>query len=159
MKIRKVRRPPEEFGDESTIDHWIARGDLSRGYNGEGVALTFRDRGSTWIDCCGMSTNNVKNTTRWLRHIVGHIDQLRYVYSDGAEELKQSAQALDAVHDDSIPENKGNNAVIERTNRHVLEGIRTLLNQPGLPMIFWPYAARYFCLACNVTAKPDEKSA
>ena len=60
---------------------------------------------------------------------------------------------MGAVHDDSIPENKGNNAVIERTNRHVLEGIRTLLNQAGLPIMYWPFAARYFCLACNTTAK------
>ena len=90
---------------------------------------------------------------------LGSIDKLRYVYSDGAEELKQSAKEMGAVHDDSIPENKGNNAVIERTNRHVLEGIRTLLNQAGLPIMYWPFAARYFCLACNVTAKHGEISA
>ena len=93
-------------GDESAIDRWIARDDLSRGYGGEGVALTFRDRGSTWIDCCGMRTNSIKQTTKALRHIAGHVDRLRYVYSDGAEELKQSAEALDALHDGSIPENK-----------------------------------------------------
>ena len=71
--IRKVRKPPKEFGDESTIDHWIARDELSHGFGGGKVALTFRDRASSWIDCWGMTANTFKRTCNAVRHIVGSI--------------------------------------------------------------------------------------
>ena len=66
---------------------------------------------------------------------------------------------MKAIRDNSIPKNKGNNAVIERTSGHILEGTRTLLNQSGLPTIIWPYAARYFCLACNASEQGGRGSA
>ena len=82
MKIRKVRALPVKFDDEVTIDHWIAREDVSRGYKGEAITLTFRDRATNWIECCGMSTNTIKLTEKALSYIVGTIGELLYFYSD-----------------------------------------------------------------------------
>ena len=159
VKIRKVRSIPKKFGEEVTIDHWVARDDISRGHKYETVALTFRDRATCWIECYGTKTNSIQQTTRALMNIVGTTDKIKYVYSDGAVELQRAAESIGADHDSSIPENKGKDAVIERANRHVLEGVRTLLNHSGLPTIFWPYAARYFCLACNVAEQNGGDSA
>ena len=105
VKIRCVRVTPKKFGDEVTCDHWIARNDLSRGLHGESVALTFRDRATRWIECCGLKTNSVEMTLKALRYIQGMADIIRYVYSDGAEEITQAADKLEAISDTSIPEN------------------------------------------------------
>eukprot|EP00975_Prorocentrum_lima_P018537 3902332-Prorocentrum_lima.AAC.1 len=46
-----------------------------------------------------------------------------------------------------------NNSWVERANRTVLEGARSLLLEAGLPSRFWPYAVRHFCLARNAIGK------
>ena len=149
---------PEKFGEEATVDHWIARNGASRGYKGESVALTLRDRATRWIDCMGMKSNTASMTIKGLNYLKGARDKFQCIYSDGAEEIGQAADSIQAIHDQAIPENKGTNAIIERTNRHVQEGIRTLLNTSGLPNIFWTFAVRAFCLAANVTVGNGEKS-
>ena len=41
-------------------------------------------------------------------------------------------------------------SVVERALRHVEEGTKTVLLHAGLPPQWWPFAAKYFCFACNL---------
>ena len=66
---------------------------------------------------------------------------------------------LGIQHDKSLPGEPRNNAMIERTNRLVVEGAMTLLHRAGLPVQFWPFACRYFCLCHNALAWKGRKSA
>ena len=45
----------------------------------------------------------------------------------------------------------GANGIAERMVRTVVEGSRTLLENAGFPLVYWPYATRRFCLLYNVT--------
>ena len=53
---------------------------------------------------------------------------------------------------------KGNNGVAERLVRTMLDGSRTLLEQCGLPLCFWPLAMRCFSVLYNVTHQLEDLS-
>ena len=97
-----------------------------------------------------MRTNDRVHTEAALRHFRGP-DTWEYMYTDGAPELLSSLDAMGVSHDQSMPGRSVINSVAERTNRHVLEGARSLLMHSGFPAQYWPYAVEYFCLMCNVT--------
>ena len=96
------------------------------------------------------STNDRVHTEFALRHFRGP-NTWEYMYTDGAPELLSSLDAMGVSHDQSMPGRSVTNSVAERTNRHVLEGARSLLMHAGFPAQYWPYAVEYFCLMCNVT--------
>ena len=51
-----------------------------------------------------------------------------------------------------------NNSVIERTIGDTLEGSRALLRSAGLPVCFWPFAARCYCLFQNIGTEDADDS-
>ena len=73
----------------------------------------------------------------------------KFVYSDGADEIHAACVELGIRHDVSEPNRHESNGVIERANRTVIEGTRTVLYQSGLPYKYWPEAMEYFCNAYN----------
>ena len=52
---------------------------------------------------------------------------------------------LKLKHDTSTPYRSTANPIAERSVRTVTEGTRTLLEQSGFPIQWWPYASRCFC--------------
>ena len=70
-------------------------------------------------------------------------------YSDGADEIHAACTELGIRHDIAEPNRHESNGVIERTNRTVIEGARTILYHSGLPYKYWPEAMRYFCVSYN----------
>ena len=70
-------------------------------------------------------------------------------YSDGADEIHSACVELGIRHDIAEPNRHESNGVIERTNRTVIEGTRTVLYQSGLPYKYWPEAMRTFCCSYN----------
>ena len=79
-----------------------------------------------------------------------------YVWTDGAKELALVCRELKAAHDTTVPGNKRQNAVAERTNWIIQDGTRALLMTAGLPVQFWVYACSYFAVCCN--AQPQGES-
>ena len=70
-------------------------------------------------------------------------------YSDGADEIHAACVETGIRHDTAEPNRHESNGVIERMNRTVIEGTRTVLYQSGLPYKYWPEAMEYFCCAYN----------
>jgi hypothetical protein len=69
---------------------------------------------------------------------------------DGAKELYKAAVDLGICPTTSRPYVSQSNSVVERAIRHVEEGTRTILLHAGLPPQWWPFAAKFFCFACNI---------
>ena len=76
-------------------------------------------------------------------------EEVKSWYPDGAPELHAVCRELGFRHDKSDPHRSETNGVIERTNRIVLEGTRTLLFQSGLPHKYLRMAAKCFCTLYN----------
>ena len=60
------------------------------------------------------------------------------------------------MHRTATPGRPQTNAIAERAVRTVLEGSRVLLLHAGLPHIFWPYAARAFCMCRNTSRETGD---
>ncbi len=71
-------------------------------------------------------------------------------YTDNAPELIQAGKTLLWAHDKSQPEDPQSNGLVERQQRLVLEGTRTVLLSAGLVHTWWPWASQYFCWARNI---------
>ena len=72
------------------------------------------------------------------------------MYIDTALELVAAVSRLKLKHDTSTPYRSIANPVAERSIRTVTEGTRTLLEQSGFPVQWWPYASRCFCHSMNI---------
>ena len=66
------------------------------------------------------------------------------------------AKALAVPHPTATPYRPQSNGEIERDIGITAQGTRVLLNQSGLQHIFWPYAARFHCLARNISKQTGE---
>ena len=73
------------------------------------------------------------------------------IYSDKAKEIKKAVDTIGAVHYTSTPHRPQSNALMERQNRSLQEGVRAVLLHSGFPHYFWPLAAQYWCAATNFT--------
>ena len=77
--------------------------------------------------------------------------EIKCMHSDPAPELRAAIGSLDIAFEGAPTGVKGANGVAERMVRTIVEGTRTLLENAGLPLVYWPYAMRCFCVLCNVT--------
>ena len=68
-------------------------------------------------------------------------NRIPHLYTDGAPEIVKAGKNLRTCHDTSTPYRSATNGIAEREMRHVLEGIRTLLEHSGLPASYWPVVA------------------
>ena len=62
------------------------------------------------------------------------------------------------VPKNSMPGVPQNNAVAERMNREIIDGVRTILVRAGLPACFWTTACWHYCLARTVWPNEDGDS-
>ena len=69
-------------------------------------------------------------------------ESIKLMYTDNAPEFIAAAHRLKLKHDTSTPYRSIAKSVAERPIRTVTEGTRTLLEQSGFPVQWWPYAAR-----------------
>ena len=109
------------FGDQCTADHWLAKQELSRGYDGETVGLTFRDRSTNWVDCRGLQRKTGDDAKVCLSALQGRAGRIKYMFTDGSGELAEACENLDIPHDHSTPGEPQRNARAERSVRHVLD--------------------------------------
>eukprot|EP00972_Heterocapsa_arctica_P019067 2814427-Heterocapsa_arctica.AAC.1 len=62
------------------------------------------------------------------------------MFTDNAPELVKAIALLNIRHDSSTPYRSTTNSVAERTNRKMIEGTRTVLEQAGFSSRWWPHA-------------------
>ena len=75
------------------------------------------------------------------------------MYSDNAPELLSALKDLKWRHVLSKEYISKSNAIAERSIRSVLEGARVNLHQAGLHHMYWPHAARHWCMMQNVMSR------
>ena len=94
-----------------------------------------------------------------MKHFAGDGPRMviKSLWSDNAGELIAAAEKLLINNPKSTPHESQRNAIIERRNRQILEGTRTLLDRAGVPAVYWPHAARHFCMMHNVTSRGGAK--
>ena len=98
----------------------------------ESTAHVIKDRGSGWTMAYPAFTKSAAQMKQDILHFTGGQKISRW-YSDGAEEIHAACVEMGIRHDTAEPNRHESNGVIERTNRIVIEGTRTLLHQSGLP--------------------------
>ena len=138
------------------MDHWFASNELSRGLYGESACVTFRDRYTDYIACVGTHDKSAESVARFLCNLVHPSEAYEYFWTDGAHELATAASQVGAAHDSSIPGDKRQNAVAERTNGIIQDGCRALLVTAGLPIQLWVYACQYFSHCYNIQGVGDQ---
>ena len=81
---------------------------------------------------------------------------LKYIYSDGAPEIIKALRGKNIVQERSTTGKSQNNGVIERANRIIEDGARTLLIQAGLPTHCWSFAVPHFSFSYNIAKRLDD---
>ena len=84
-------------------------------------------------------TKNAEDTAEKLREFRGD-RTINCLYSDRSGEIKSALKSLRIMRKTSLPGVPRTNAVIERTNRDILEGVRSVLIRAGFPACFWTFA-------------------
>ena len=141
---------PTIFGDSITADHLFSTGEQSMGAAGEQYAMVVLDLGTRWRDCYPSAERDATQSRLALQSFIGPRTTVKTFQCDGARELYKAAVDLGICPTTSRPYVSQSNSVVERAIRHVEEGTRTILLHAGLPPQWWPFAAKFFCFACNI---------
>lgn len=145
----KIDAEPEEWGDTLLADHY-AVSELGIGLDGERYGILLKDVGSGVVDTYAVRRKSKVLTVCAIREFGGSKQWQRFA-SDNAPELIAAAKAEYMTHVTSTPWRPQSNSLIEREVGILCDGVRCLLAQSGLPHGWWPYAARAFCHARNVS--------
>ena len=98
--------------------------------------------------CVPQKKHTKQETKSALQYIKG-VETFVRVHADGSGEIDQACKEMEVLHTILPPGIPQKNSKAERSNRHVLEGARTLMENSGVPQRFWTYAVTYFCLSNN----------
>ena len=135
-----------EFGSFVYGDHIISRS--SEGLNGETCACFLRDRKTGAEYAYPSDTNDASSTQDALRHFIGNqLYKTCIVASDNSREFISAVRALDVVHQPTKPNEPESHGIQERAEQSAIQGARVALREACLPINFWPYALRHFCVA------------
>ena len=108
------------------------------------------DLATRWRDCFPSAERDSTQSRVALQSFIGPRTTVKTFQCDGARELYKAAVDLGICPTTSRPYVSQSNSIAERAIRHVEEGTRTVLLQAGLPPQWWPFAAKFFCFACNI---------
>eukprot|EP00959_Pyramimonas_sp_CCMP1952_P053970 1128733-Pyramimonas_sp.AAC.1 len=139
LRVPRPHANPTTFGHLTTMDHWLAMDDLSRGDR----VRDFSRPGDRFHISAGCARQ---------------IHDAQYCYTDGSRELAMAYIEFKIAHDPAIPGIKKLMVVAERSNGYVQMGTRALLMQAGHPPPFWTCAVRYFCLCFNARKPANGES-
>ena len=133
-----------------TSDHITSQKDNMLGVTGDRDAYVIRDVWSKLKHLYPTKTKDTNDTEQSIRDFIG-MRKCGVMYSDNANEIKNASERLKISPHTSQPGMPQNNAVAERTNQDMLAGTRTNLEQAGVPVCFWPYAAEHYCVVDNTS--------
>ena len=140
---------PAKFGDICTCDHVIAYDELSRGIHGEEEALVIMDLATGWVFGYPVKSKSAEDVRLSVIDF-SPLREIKVMHSDPAPELRAAIVSLEIAFESAPTGVKGANGVAERIVVTIVEGSRTLLENAGLPLVYWPYAMRCFCVLYNV---------
>ena len=109
------------------------------------------------MDCIPISSQNDKQTTAAMRHMLGDHPRRNY-YSDNAKPLQNGAKACNMVAECALVGISETNGIAESNNKTILTGARRLLCHAGLPACWWPYAAPCYCSLRNIMLDINNES-
>ena len=75
--------------------------------------------------------------------------KIKLLYGDNAEEFEKAASMLEIPFDNSVPNRKQTNAIVERTNLYLEDQVATCLVAAGLPPCYWEFALQCYTLLHN----------
>ena len=147
-KHAPTRRPvdmtaiPTKFGEQVTAYHLISNREYCQGVEGSAYAVVVVDIGTRYLDCYPTADKGATEARLSLQDFIGPRQTVSSCQCDGAKELYKAAVDLGLCPSTSRPYVSQSNSIAERQIRHVEEGARTLLEQCGFALAWWPYAAR-----------------
>ena len=84
-----------------------------------------------------MPDKTAESTIMALREFIG--DRMaRQLYSDRSGEIGKAFNKVKILAGNAQPGVPETNSLIERANQTILDGVRVVLVQAGLPVCFWP---------------------
>ena len=107
-------------------------------------------RAAPSLEAIPCSSKDAHSTKAAIHDVCGPTTP-KLLYSDNARELVAAGKALGWWHDYSTDNRPASNGVVERQNRNVLEGLRSILLESGLEHKFWSQAVQCWCFLNNTT--------
>ena len=148
---RHIKSEANAFGDIVTADHLIARDADGGGIGNEQVIIFIKDQFSNWMMLYPTGGKSADKAAQFIAGFQGNKkkESIKLMYTDNALELIAAASRFKVKRDTSTSYRPTANSIAERSIRTVTEGTRTLLEQSGFPVQWWPYAARCFRHSMN----------
>ena len=144
---RHITSEANAFGDIVSADHLVARDADGGGIDDEKVATYIYQTFSRVGRCSTQQVENPltkqHNPLPIFKAIKGK--SIKVMYTDTAPGLVAAVSRPRLKRDTSAPYRSIANSIAERSIRTVTEGTRTLLEQSGFPVQWWPCASRCFC--------------
>ena len=138
---------PEKFGDICICDHIIAYDELSKGINGEQEALVLVGIATGWMFGYPVETKSAKDVVASVIDF-SPLREIKLMHSDPAPELRAAIGSLEIAFETVPVGVKGAMALL---SAWCVLWLRGPALYAGLPLVYWPYAMRCFCLLYNVT--------
>ena len=120
------------------------------GLDHERVALAIKDDAIGMRALYPQQTKGTDESVKNIRHFIGKC-KIKALRTDNSRELGKAANDLGSLHETSTPHRPQSNTRIERDISTMLGGTRSALQQSGLPVRFWTYAAQHWCHSANTT--------
>ena len=114
----------------------------------DSTARVIKDRGTGWTRAFPAANKSAQQMMQDMLQFTGG-QRIKRWYSDGADEIHAACVEMGIRHDVAEPNRHESNGVIERADRTVIKGTRTVLYQSGLPYKYWPETMEYLCCAYN----------
>ena len=151
-KVGAYDRVLTHWGELLTSDHIDSKSKNMIGIAGEKEAYVIKDLWSGLQNFYPVPIKNAEDTAICIKHFAG-IPSLRMgsainMYSDQSGEIRKACRDLGVLHDKSQPGVPQHNAMIERTNQHILTKTIVSMLEAGLPPCYWSFAAP--CVALNM---------
>ena len=140
------QRELKEWGDVVTLDFVFPEDQMDDDFVVK--MLTVKDIYTNFIGAYPVDTRSEVNVRNALKFFVGD-RKIKLLYGDNAEEFERAAETLEIPFDNSVPNRKQTNAIVERTNLYLKDQVATCLVAAGLPPCYWEFALRCYTLLHN----------
>ena len=140
------QRELKEWGDVVTLDFVFPEDQMDDDFVMK--MLTVKDIFTNFIGAYPVDTRSEVNVRNSLKFFAGD-RKIKLLYGDNAEEFEKAAETLEIPFDNSVPNRKQTNAIVERTNLYLEDQVATCLVAAGLPPCYWEFALKCYALLHN----------
>ena len=154
---------PEHWGVQVTGDHFVAKNDMSVGYEGSQYGCVLFDLGSGGLNLYPTAKHDVETMVAAFKNYEGprpdpNVSKVQQFRCDNAPELLAGSRRMGWITSESTPFFKETNAMAERSVRTLEEGTETALEHAGHSARFWPLAGLHFCAMWNARPSKSRKN-